>query len=82
PAIGREVFTNGIFPINFNDEYYAVNITIAMMRINPISTERVHINGEVYLEFHFDKGSKIFQNTYIGGIDILALSLSNAVANT
>ncbi|MFO5855126.1 hypothetical protein, partial [Klebsiella pneumoniae] len=60
-VIGSEVFSIGIFPIIFNDEYYAVNNTIAMMRINPISTERVHINGEVYLEFHFGKGSKFLQ---------------------
>ncbi|MFO5890833.1 hypothetical protein ACLBSJ_34100, partial [Klebsiella pneumoniae] len=45
-VIGSEVFTIGIFPIIFNDEYYAVNNTIAMMRINPISTERRHSSRE------------------------------------
>lgn len=80
-VIGSEVFTIGIFPIIFNDEYYAVNNTIAMMRINPISTERVHINGEVYLEFHFDKGSKIFQNTYLVVNDTLTYYVYDELIN-
>lgn len=59
--VGSEIYILGIFAI-ISDDVYGVSITNAMMRINPSSTETIDIDGTAYLEFHFDKGDKIFPN--------------------
>lgn len=64
-VLGSEVFIFGFFPIIMNDEYYAVNSTIAMMKINPSSTERIVVNGDPYYEFSFEAGDKIFGTTQL-----------------
>ncbi|QBX32364.1 hypothetical protein [Pseudomonas phage PA1C] len=64
-VLGSEVFIFGFFPIIMNEEFYAVNNTIAMMRILPNSTERVVVESEPYYEFSFEKGDKVFYSTHL-----------------
>lgn len=58
--IGAEVYILGFFAIIMEDSYYGVNLTDAMMRITPSSTETIEIDGTVYLEFQFDAGDRVF----------------------
>ncbi|AEH03629.1 virion structural protein [Pseudomonas phage PhiPA3] len=71
-VLGSEVFILGFFPIIFNEEYYGVSNTIAMMRILPSSTERVVIESEPYYEFSFEAGDKVFFSTALVVNDTLA----------
>lgn len=70
-VLGSEVFVFGFFPIIVNDEYYAVNNTIAMMRICPSSTERVVVGGDPYFEFSFEPGDKVIYTTALVVTDTL-----------
>lgn len=70
-VIGSEVFVFGFFPIIMEDEYYAVNNTIAMMRIRPSSTERVVVDGNPYFEFSFEPGDKVIYTTALVVTDTL-----------
>lgn len=69
-VLGSEVFIFGFFPIIMGDRY-AVNKTIAMMRICPDSTERVVINEEPYIQFQFEPGSKLIYTTALVVTDTL-----------
>lgn len=60
--VGAETHVLGIFAIIVGD-YYAVNNTCAMMRINPSSTETVSVDDTSYLEFHFNAGDKVIHST-------------------
>lgn len=71
-VLGSDIFTIGFFPIIINDEYYAVNKTIAMMQITPSSTEQVIINDTPYYEFQFEPGDKVFASTALVVNDVLA----------
>lgn len=70
-VIGSEIFVFGFFPIIMEDEYYAVNNTIAMMRIRPSSTERVVVDGNPYFEFSFEPGDKVIYTTALVVTDTL-----------
>lgn len=70
-VIGSEVFIFGFFPIIMG-EFYAVNKTIAMMRINPSSTEKVVIQNEPYIEFQFEAGDTVFASTALVVTDTLS----------
>lgn len=70
-SIGAEVYILGFFAIIMEQSYYGVNITDAMMRITPSSTETVEIDGTLYLEFSFDKGDKVFYTTELVKNDTL-----------
>lgn len=62
-SIGAEVYILGIFAIIMDDGKYAVNLTNALMRIQPASTDTVEIDGTVYLEFSFAAGDVVFAST-------------------
>lgn len=70
-VLGSEVFVFGFFPIIMDDEYYAVNNTIAMMRISPSSTKRVIVNNNPYFEFSFEPGDKVIYTTALVVTDTL-----------
>lgn len=70
-VLGSEVFIFGFFPIIMEDEYYAVNNTIAMMRICPSSTKRVVVDGNPYFEFSFEPGDKVIYTTALVVTDTL-----------
>lgn len=69
-VIGSEVFIFGFFPIIMGDRY-AVNKTIAMMRIVPNSTEKVVIKDEPYIEFQFEAGDTVIYSTALVVTDTL-----------
>lgn len=69
-VIGSEVFIFGFFPIIMGDRY-AVNKTIAMMRITPTSTERLVIDDEPYIEFLFESGDTVIYTTALVVTDTL-----------
>ncbi len=70
-VIGSEVFIFGFFPFIMGDRY-AVNKTIAMMRINPSSTQKVVVNETPYIEFTFEPGDKIIASTALVVTDTLS----------
>lgn len=69
-VIGSEVFIFGFFPIIMGDRY-AVNKTIAMMRICPSSTQKVIVNDTPYIEFQFEAGDKLIYTTALVVTDTL-----------
>jgi hypothetical protein len=69
-VIGGEVFIFGFFPIIMGDRY-AVNKTIAMMRICPSSTQKVVVNETPYIEFSFEAGDKLIYTTALVVTDTL-----------
>lgn len=69
-VIGSEVFIFGFHPIIMGDRY-AVNKTIAMMRINPSSTAKVMIDNEPYIEFQFEAGDTLYNTTALVVTDTL-----------
>lgn len=69
-SIGSEVYILGFFAI-IMDDVYAVNTTAAMMRITPSSTETIDVNGTAYVEFHFEKGDRVFYTTELVKNDTL-----------
>lgn len=70
-VIGSEVFIFGFFPFIMGDRY-AVNKTIAMMRINPSSTQKVVVNETPYIEFTFEPGDRIISSTALVVTDTLS----------
>lgn len=58
-SIGAESNTVGIFAITLDDQYYAVNLTMASMRLEPTSMNTVMIEGSEYIEFYFEPGSVV-----------------------
>ena len=69
-VIGGEVFIFGFFPIIMGDRY-AVNKTIAMMRIVPSSTQKLVVNETPYIEFSFEPGDKLIYTTALVVTDTL-----------
>lgn len=70
-VIGSEVFIFGFFPIIMGDRY-AVNKTIAMMRICPSSTQKIVVNETPYIEFQFEAGDKLIYTTALVVTDTLS----------
>lgn len=62
-SIGAEVYILGIFALIMDDGHYAVNLTNALMRITPASTDTVEVEGTNYLEFSFEPGDVVFAST-------------------
>lgn len=69
-VVGSEVFIFGFFPIIMGDRY-AVNKTIAMMRICPSSTQKIVVNETPYIEFSFEPGDKLIYTTALVVTDTL-----------
>lgn len=69
-VIGTETFIFGFFPIII-DGRYAVNKTIAMMRITPSSTEKIVIDNNPYIEFQFAQGDTVIYTTALVVTDTL-----------
>jgi hypothetical protein len=70
-VLGSEVFVFGFFPIIMGDRY-AVNKTIAMMRICPSSTQKIVVNETPYIEFQFEAGDKLIYTTALVVTDTLS----------
>ena len=57
--VGVETVICGICAIVVEDKYYAVMIMNALMRIDPVETNKVVVDGDEYYEFVFDPGSLV-----------------------
>lgn len=58
--IGSDTFVLGVLAIIIDDKYYGVTMTSAMMQIDPVAIQTVKMDGDEYLEFSFDAGSRVF----------------------
>lgn len=58
--IGSDVFVLGVLAIIVEDKYYSITMTPAMMQLDPTATQTIEMNGDEYLEFSFDAGSRVF----------------------
>lgn len=70
-SIGADIYTVGIYALVVDDTYYAVDLTIAMMRITPTTISTVKFDQDSYLEFSFDVGSVVFPTNQLVKSDIL-----------
>lgn len=59
--IGTETYTLGVFPIIVGD-FFATNIAITMMRIEPTTMTKVEIEGMEFYEFYFESGAVFLAN--------------------
>lgn len=67
-TIGSDIFILGIYLITTEDEsgkYYAVEVTDAMMQIEPSNVNTVTLNGTEMFEFEFFKGDVVVSNTQL-----------------
>lgn len=59
-SLGSEVYILGVYAIILKDNSYAISMTDAMMQIDPSTTETIMMDGDQYLQFSFDRGSRVF----------------------
>lgn len=59
-SLGSDTYILGIFAMILEDNTYAISMTDAMMQIDPTTTETIIMNGDQYLQFSFEKGSRVF----------------------
>lgn len=69
--ISADTYTVGIYAMVVNDTFYAVDLTIAMMRITPTAISTVKFDQDSYMEFAFDAGSVVFPTNQLVKSDIL-----------
>lgn len=62
-SLGSDVYILGVWALILEDKYYGISMTDAMMQIDPVSTQTVLMDDDEYLEFSFDKGSRVFVTT-------------------
>jgi hypothetical protein len=77
--VGIETSIVGIFAIIVEDQYYAVSIANAMMRITPSSTTKVMYDDDEYYEFTFDPGATICPSLQLVKIDTLVYSIYDEI---
>lgn len=78
-SIGIETYIIGIYAMVIEDQYYAVSLVNAMMRIDPTSTLRVMIDGDEYYEFVFDPGATVFTSVDLVKTDTIVYSIYNEI---
>ena len=57
--VGVETTIVGLYAIVLEDKYYAVMVANALMRIDPVQTNKVSFDGDEYYEFVFNAGSTV-----------------------
>lgn len=77
--VGIETSIVGIFAIIVEDQYYAVSIACAMMRITPSATTRVTYDEDEYYEFSFDAGAVIVPTTMLVKTDTLVYNIYDEI---
>lgn len=73
--ISSQIYICGIFATIVEDAFYAINLTNAMFRITPTSTEKVDVNDEPYYLFIFDPGSVVIDSTLLVKNDTLVADI-------
>jgi hypothetical protein len=57
--VGVDTQVVGLFSVIVDEVYYAVVMLNAIIQLNPVSTDKVKINGVDYYEFGFNKGQVV-----------------------
>ena len=73
--IGAENRCVGIYAIVFEDNFYAVSLAPAMIRMEPTEVNIVKVDGDDYVEFFFQKGSVITPNVNLVKQDVLVYQI-------
>ena len=60
--IGIETIIIGIYAIVLDDLYYGISLSTVMIKIEPMSTIKIEIDGVMYYEFSFDAGSTVMSS--------------------
>jgi hypothetical protein len=62
-TLGSDIYIVGIWAMIVDDKFYGISMTPAMMQIEPVATQTILMDGDEYLEFSFEKGSRVFVTT-------------------
>jgi hypothetical protein len=65
-VVGNETYILGVYLIISDDKYYAVELTTALMQIEPSSINTVDLDGKEMFEFVFEAG-----DTFVTNIELL-----------
>lgn len=76
--IGEEITFVGIYAIAI-DGYYAVDTAPALIRTTPVDINTVKIDDEEYLEFSYEKGSAVIENTKLVQNKMLLYSIDSEI---
>lgn len=78
-SIGIETHIVGIYAMTVDDQYYAVSLVNARIRIEPTSTVRVTIHGDEYYEFMFEPGATVTPSLDLVKTDTLVYKIYNEI---
>lgn len=73
--ISVRTYACGILAYIVEDKYYAISLVNAIMELAPTTTSKVEINGEVYYEFFFEKGSTVIVSSGLVQQDTLTFRI-------
>ena len=59
-SLSSEIYVLGVLAIVTANKRYGITLTDAMMQLDPVGTQTVLMGGDEYIEFSFDKGSRVF----------------------
>lgn len=76
--LGVENYITGICAIVVGD-FYAVMNVCAMLKIEPVQTLKIRIQGEEYYEFYFPKGSTVITTTELVKKDTLVYRIYDEI---
>ena len=77
--VGNETYVVGIWGLVLESGEYSVNLTNAMMGIDPSWSNVVTINNVDYIEFHFEPGQTLVTNVQLVKNDILVYTIYNEI---
>ncbi len=73
--VGVRTYGCGIFAYIVEDKYYAISLVNAMMELSPTSTSKVEIDGDLYYEFFFERGSTVIVSSALIQQDTLTFRI-------
>lgn len=80
-SIGPEIYIVGICAFVVDDRYYGISTTNAMMRIEPTATQTVKMDGDDYLEFLFEPGSRVLATTELLKTDTIVYQIFDEIVS-
>jgi hypothetical protein len=80
-SISVETHIVGIYAMVIEDKYYAVSLINAMIRIDPVVTNKVSINGDEYYEFVFNPGSVVIPSLSLVKTNTLVYRVYDEIIN-
>lgn len=80
-SISVETHIVGIYAMVIDDKYYAVSMINALVRIDPVATNKVSVNGDEYYEFVFNPGSVIIPSLKLVKTNTLVYRVYDEIIN-